>query len=60
MSSFHADKEQEKAVLRRMMETEREAGVEGVGELMSFAEDLLEERFRSESFETAGCGRSPT
>lgn len=50
MSSFHADKEQEKAVLRRMMETEREAGVAGVGALMSFAEDLLEERFRSESF----------
>ena len=50
MSSFHADKEQEKAVLRRMMETEREAGVEGVGALMSFAEDLLEERFRSEPF----------
>jgi FkbM family methyltransferase len=52
MSSFHADKEQEKEILRRMMEKEREAGVEGVGELMSFAEDLLEERFRSESFET--------
>ncbi|HJX29003.1 MAG TPA: FkbM family methyltransferase, partial [Thermoanaerobaculia bacterium] len=51
MSSFHADKEQEKDILRRMMETEREAGVEGVGELMGFAEDLLEERFRSETFE---------
>jgi acyl carrier protein len=34
-----------------MMETEREAGVEGVNELMGFAEDLLEQRFRSESFE---------
>jgi FkbM family methyltransferase len=51
MSSFHADKEQEKEVLRLMMEGEREAGLEGVGELMSFAEDLLEERFRSETFE---------
>lgn len=51
MSSFHADKEQEKDILRRMIETEREAGVEGVGELMGFAEDLLEERFRSETFE---------
>jgi phthiocerol/phenolphthiocerol synthesis type-I polyketide synthase E len=51
MSSFHADKEQEKDILRRMMETEREAGVEGVGELMGFAEDLLEGRFRSEAFE---------
>lgn len=51
MSSFHADKEQEKEILRRMMEKEHEAGVEGVGELMGFAEDLLEERFRSEPFE---------
>jgi FkbM family methyltransferase len=51
MSSFHADKEQEKDILRRMMEHERDAGVAGVGELMSFAEDLLEERFRSETFE---------
>jgi FkbM family methyltransferase len=51
MSSFHADKEQEKEILRLMMEREREAGVEGVGELMSFANDFLEERFRSESFE---------
>lgn len=51
MSSFHADKEQEKDILRRMMETEREAGVAGVGELMGFAEDLLEERFRSQTFE---------
>ena len=51
MSSFHADKEQEKDILRRMMEHERAAGVAGVGELMGFAEDLLEERFRSESFE---------
>jgi FkbM family methyltransferase len=51
MSSFHADKEQEKDILRRMMERERDAGVAGVGELMGFAEDLLEERFRSERFE---------
>ncbi|MFP5285505.1 MAG: FkbM family methyltransferase, partial [Thermoanaerobaculia bacterium] len=51
MSSFHADKEQEKEILRLMMEREREAGLEGVGELMGFAEDLLEERFRSETFE---------
>lgn len=51
MSSFHADKEQEKEILRRMMEKEREAGVAGVAELMGFAEDLLEERFRSETFE---------
>ena len=50
MSSFHADKEQEKDVLRLLMEREREAGLVEVGELMSFAEDFLEERFRSESF----------
>ncbi len=40
MSSFHADKEQEKEILRRMMEKEREAGVAGVDELMGFAEEL--------------------
>lgn len=51
MSSFHADKEQEKEILRRMMEKEREAGVAGVDELMGFAEDFLEERFRSETFQ---------
>jgi FkbM family methyltransferase len=45
MSSFHADKEQEKEILRLMMEREREAGMEGVGELMSFAEALLEEHW---------------
>ena len=50
MSSFPADKEQEKDVLRLLMEREREAGLVEVGELMSFAEDFLEERFRSESF----------
>jgi FkbM family methyltransferase len=51
MSSFHADKEQEKQILRLMMKKELAAGVEGVGELMGFADDFLEERFRSESFE---------
>ena len=51
MSSFHADKEQEKEILRLMIEREGEAGLEGVGELMGFAEDLLEQRFRSETFE---------
>ena len=51
MSSFHADKEEEKEILRRMMEKEREAGVAGVDELMGFAEDFLEERFRSETFQ---------
>jgi FkbM family methyltransferase len=50
MSSFHADKEQEKEILRRMMEKEREAGVAGVDELMGVAESFLEERFRSETF----------
>jgi FkbM family methyltransferase len=51
MSSFHADKDQEKEVLRLHMQREREAGLEGVAELMGFAEDLLEARFRSETFE---------
>lgn len=55
MSSFHADKEQEKAVLRCMIEREREAGMAGAGEVGGFAEELLEERFRGETFECPLC-----
>ncbi len=51
MSSFHADKEEEKEILKLMMERERDAGIKGVGELLGFADGLLEERFRSETFE---------
>lgn len=51
MSSFHADREQEREILRRMMETERQEGVAGIDELIGIAEDFLDERFRSEPFE---------
>ncbi|HYR08672.1 MAG TPA: FkbM family methyltransferase, partial [Longimicrobium sp.] len=46
MSSFYADADEERAVLRRMMDREREAGLEGMDALMEYTDELLDERFR--------------
>ena len=51
MSSFYADKEEEKDALRAIMRNQLELGMEGMTDLMRHAEDLLEERFKSETFE---------
>ncbi|HEX3252548.1 MAG TPA: FkbM family methyltransferase [Pyrinomonadaceae bacterium] len=51
MSSFFADKEEEKDALRAIMRNQLEAGMAGMEDLMRHAEDLLEERFKSEIFE---------
>jgi FkbM family methyltransferase len=51
MSSFHADAEEEREVLRRMMDREREEGVEGMDALLEFADELLDERFRAVELE---------
>ena len=51
MSSFYADKEEEKDALRAIMRNQLEAGMKGMEDLMRHAEDLLEERFKSEIFE---------
>ena len=51
MSSFYADKQEEKEALRAIMRNQLEAGMEGMDDLMRHAEDLLEERFKSEIFD---------
>ncbi|HEX8475514.1 MAG TPA: FkbM family methyltransferase [Pyrinomonadaceae bacterium] len=51
MSSFYADKQEEKEALRAIMLNQLHTGMEGMEQLMQHAEDLLEARFKSESFE---------
>jgi FkbM family methyltransferase len=51
MSSFYADKGEEKEALRAIMLNQLRQGVAGMERLMLHADDLLEERFASESFE---------
>jgi len=51
MSSFYADKQEEKEALRAIMRNQLEAGMEGMEDVMRHAEDLLEERFKSEIFD---------
>jgi FkbM family methyltransferase len=50
MSSFYADAGEEKEALRAIMQNQLRHGVAGMEELMRHADDLLEERFASESF----------
>jgi FkbM family methyltransferase len=47
MSSFYADAEEERQVLRRMMDVEREEGREGLDALLEYTDELLDERFRA-------------
>jgi FkbM family methyltransferase len=51
MSSFYADKEEEKEALRAIMLNQQQRGVEGMERVMQYAEDLLEERVKSQSYE---------
>lgn len=51
MSSFHADKEQEKQVLRAIMNNQLQEGVAGMTQVMEYADDILEERFRERTFD---------
>jgi FkbM family methyltransferase len=50
MSSFYADKEEEKDVLDSIMRNQLESGVGELGPLIEYRDELLEERFRSETF----------
>ena len=45
MSSFHADLQQERDVLRTMMDRQRERGMAGMDALLEYADELLDERF---------------
>jgi hypothetical protein len=51
MSSFYADKDDEKDVLKSIMLNQLQSGVEGIAELMQYSDELFEERFKSESFD---------
>lgn len=51
MSSFYADAEEEREVLRAMMRRQREEGVAGMETLLEYGEELLDERFRAVEME---------
>jgi phthiocerol/phenolphthiocerol synthesis type-I polyketide synthase E len=51
MSSFHANLEEEKDVLRTIMENQRRTGLAGMERVMAAADDLLDARFSSQTFE---------
>lgn len=51
MSSFYADVDEEKDVLRSIMVNQAEKGMAGMGQLMKYADELLEERLISETYE---------
>ncbi|HEX2093290.1 MAG TPA: FkbM family methyltransferase [Longimicrobiaceae bacterium] len=50
MSTFHPRLEEERGTLLAIMENQLQQGVEGMEGVMRHADDLLEERFRSETF----------
>jgi FkbM family methyltransferase len=51
MSSFHADVEEERDVLRTMFDRQRDEGVAGMDDLMEYADELLDERLRAVTME---------
>jgi FkbM family methyltransferase len=51
MSSFYADLDEEKDVLRSIMVNQMEQGMAGMDRLMKYADELLEERLISEIYE---------
>lgn len=51
MSSFYADLDEEKEALRAIMVNQLRRGMPGMEQVMKYADDLLEERFKSETFE---------
>ena len=51
MSSFYADVDEEKDVLRSIMVNQTEKGMAGMGQLMRYADELLEERLISEIYD---------
>ncbi len=49
MSSFYGDLEEEREALKAIMANQLRKGMEGMDEVMRHADDLLDERFRSET-----------
>lgn len=50
MSSFHADLGEERQALEAILRNQQRQGMDGMDEVMRHAGDLLDERFRSETF----------
>jgi FkbM family methyltransferase len=50
MSSFHGDEQEEKEVLRAIMQNQLHQGVEGMERVMEYVDDILAERFKSQTF----------
>lgn len=51
MSSFYADRREEKEALRAIMENQLRQGVAGMSRVMRHADELLEERLKSETYD---------
>ncbi len=51
MSSFHADTKEEKDVLQAIMQNQADQGLPGMEDVMNFADEILEQRFRAEEFD---------
>lgn len=50
MSSFYGDEREEKEVLRSIMRNQLDKGVEGMEGVIKYADDILEERFKKQTF----------
>jgi FkbM family methyltransferase len=50
MSSFYADQREEKEALRAIMVSQLQQGMEGMERVMRYADDLLEERLKSQTY----------
>jgi FkbM family methyltransferase len=50
MSSFHGDVNEEKRVLRRLMENQDEEGMQGMDRVLAHSDDLLDHRFESRTY----------
>jgi FkbM family methyltransferase len=51
MSSFFADRQEEKEVLQAIMVNQLQSGMAGMEQVMEYSDDLLEERFKSQTFD---------
>lgn len=50
MSSFYGDKQEEKEVLRAIMQNQLHKGMEGMERVMEYADEILAARFKSQTF----------
>ncbi|MBV9792207.1 MAG: FkbM family methyltransferase, partial [Chloroflexi bacterium] len=50
MSSFYADKEEEKTILKAIISSQQQKHVDGIDEVAQYTDELLEGRFKAETF----------